>query len=122
MLSRMRRFMNSNRRPRTNRRTVLKSITAGSGAFLSTTNVVGSAGDRVEVVMEWQGNDPYVTRKVPKRWKQHMGTTRRLASELTEHFKDDGDIFGFERIPGSLNRGGKSAPQLGARVRKGSGA
>lgn len=114
--------MNSSSRPQSNRRTVLKSMTVGSGAFLATaSNVVGSTSARVEVVMEWRGNDPYVTRKVPKRWKQHMEKTRRLAEIMTNRYRDNGDVFGFERVPGSLNRGGKAAPQLGVRIRKGSG-
>lgn len=78
---------------------MLKSLAVGSGGFLATApNVVGGASDQVEVVMEWRGNDPYVTRKVPKRWKQHMEKTRRLAAELTEQYRDNEDVFGFERV------------------------
>lgn len=114
--------MTSNRRLQTNRRTVLKSVTAGTGTVLATTaSVIGSAGNRVEVVMEWQGSEPYVTRKVPRKWKQHMDKTKRLAKELTDRYSGNEDVYGFRRVRGDLNRGGKPAPQLGVRVREGSG-
>lgn len=100
------------------RRKALKSIGAGF-VTVGTIPTIGQADDFVEAVMEWHGDEPFVTRQVPRSWFEHTKSVHEVEQELTNKYKNNPDIYDFRIVQGSETRGGKNVTQIEAVVQKG---
>lgn len=99
------------------RRSFIKAAGTSIG-LTGTSRVVGASRDSVEVVMEWKGTDPYVTKIVPKQWLRHTELVKAIAKQLNQEYADNPGVIDFEVVAGGLNVGGKNGNKIQAVVQK----
>lgn len=106
------------------RRDVIAAMggSATLGIAMGPKDVLGKAGDKIDVVMEYKGSEPYHVERLPRSWVNYTEKVKRTSNSLTRKNKNTEGVFDFCVVAGKKMKGGKEVNQIRAIIKKGSGA